>query len=83
MNAEFEFEFAGPRRSGIAARRNPAPTAWSGAAKGRGGVTSYRGIEMGLFLRILTGILFVSLFAGVLLTIVLLKMGASDGSLWW
>ena len=38
---------------------------------------------MGLFLRILTGILFVSLFAGVLLTIVLLKMGASGGSLWW
>ena len=38
---------------------------------------------MGLFLRILAGILFVSLFAGVLLTIAMLKMGASDGSLWW
>ena len=66
----------------MAACANPAPTVWSRAASARGGATNYRGIEMGLFLRILTGILFVSLFAGVLLTIVLLKMGASDGSLW-
>ena len=58
------------------------PTAWSGVARARFGATNNRRNQMGLFLRILTGILFVSLFAGVLLKIAMLKMAASDGSLW-